>query len=217
MRTLTLVFILSACGSPSNDPAPKVEPPTAETVMVSVSDTLAVFVSKSSSNINGLCWSNSPNPTKSNNWAEGDTVTFSTQARQKYHVRAFGQNGAGTVYGNEITFLAVCPSDLGGTYNYITEIVYTSGLGFCNSTITGTVTLTDQGNGLYAISDASFGVYACAWGDSPAVGIILEDTCGELDFRGVDQYGLEYTFSLISPLKFQWTNEYGDSAITTLQ
>lgn len=215
MRWLSLLFLI-ACGSAVNDPKP-VTPPTVETILVSVSDTLARVRSKSSSPLHGVCWG-APNPTKGNNWADGDTVEIVTIPRQQYSVRAFAQNGAGTFYGETITFKAVCPSDLGRTYNYSTQLLSTSGPGFCANPIIGTTTFTDQGDGEYLVGDASFGVYACAWGDSPATGVLFLDTCGKYSFSGEDQWGFTYTLSVVStnPLVIQWSNNYGDAGLTTL-
>lgn len=211
------ILLLIACSTRSNDPQP-IQPPTVETILISFNDTLAIVRCKSSSPLHGICWG-APNPTKANNWADGDTVEINTVPRKEYSVRAYAQNGAGTFYGETIKFKAICPSDLGGIINYTTQLLSTDGPLTCPVPITGTTTLTDKGDGIYLIGDASFGVYACAWGDSPAVGVSLQDTCGKLEFIGKDQYGLIFTMTVISknPLIIQWGNNYGDSGITTIQ
>ena len=78
----------------------------------------------------------------------------------------------------------------------------------------------DLGGGRYAISDITFGQYDCAWDDSPAAGVTLNDICGSLSLSGSDQYGLVYSISIVtndgSSLVINWENDYGDSGKSTL-
>ncbi len=119
-----------------------------------------------------------------------------------------------------------CPSDLGGTYSYSTTNIVAGAGGnaaACGGTVTGTGTLTESAttNGVYTISDASFGQFACAWGDTPPGGTLrLNDLCNVLSFTGADKYGDNYTISVVSvtatTLVFDWTNTYNDGGRTTL-
>jgi hypothetical protein len=116
-----------------------------------------------------------------------------------------------------------CPSDLGGTYSYstiVTAVGAGGNLGACPRPVTGTGTLTDRGGGVYAVSDASFGQYGCAWGDNPATGVTIIDVCETITTGGSDQYGLVYEFVIISNdgtnLVINWSNNYGDAGRTTL-
>lgn len=119
-----------------------------------------------------------------------------------------------------------CPSDLGGTYNYSTTSIVAGAGGnaaACGGTVTGTGTLTESTttNGVYTVSDASFGQFGCAWSDTPPGGTLrLNDLCNVLSFTGADKYGDNYSISVVSvtatTLVFDWTNTYGDGGRTTL-
>jgi hypothetical protein len=86
--------------------------------------------------------------------------------------------------------------------------------------VTGTASFNEDGAGFYRISDASFGQYDCAWGDTPAVGVTLTDVCNTLTIGGSDQYGLIYTFVILSndgtDLEIKWSNDYGDEGTSVL-
>lgn len=120
----------------------------------------------------------------------------------------------------------VCPSNLGGTFAFRT-INITAGAGgnaaACGGAATGNVTLTPVANtvGVYSLSDASFGVFACAWGDTPPGGTVrFNDSCGRLTMSGADKYGDTYSMTFVSNdgtnLVFNWANSYGDGGLTTL-
>jgi hypothetical protein len=116
-----------------------------------------------------------------------------------------------------------CTSDLGGEIDYVTtNITAGSGgnAGACGASISGTVTFDDEGGGVYAISDATFGQYDCAWDDAPATGVSLVDICGSLSLIGADQYDLVYSISIVSndgtTLVIDWENDFGDSGRTSL-
>jgi hypothetical protein len=122
----------------------------------------------------------------------------------------------------------VCPSDLAGTYSYVTTNIECEncdasvpGAGACGVSVSGTGELEEtDGFGVYAVSDATFGQYGCAWDDSPAEGVTLSDVCGKLSTGGADAYGLVYTFTIVSndgeTLTIDWENDYGDSGRTAL-
>jgi hypothetical protein len=125
------------------------------------------------------------------------------------------------------TVVKYCPEDLDGTYNYSTVVTGVGDGGKianCPGTITGTGTLKKKAGayGTYAISDATFGQYDCAWDDTPAVGVTLINTCDEISIGGSDQYSLVYSFTdlVVSPdgkdFSFKWENDYGDKGTTTL-
>jgi hypothetical protein len=125
--------------------------------------------------------------------------------------------------GCNVRWSIACASDLGGTYDFSTTVL-TAGpggaAGNCSNPVTGTGTLTDLGGGRYAVSDATFGQYDCAWDDTPAVGVRLVDVCNKISLSGSDQYGLIYTFVIKSndgtSLTIDWSNDFGDAGTTVL-
>ncbi|MFD2035834.1 hypothetical protein ACFSKL_13610 [Belliella marina] len=118
----------------------------------------------------------------------------------------------------------VCPSDLDGTFSYVTTGISAGpggNAGACGGTVSGEITLTQTSPAQYSLSDASFGVFGCAWGDTPPAGSLrLTDACGFLQFAGTDKYGDPYTITIVSndgaSLTFNWSNAYGDGGTTTL-
>ena len=116
-----------------------------------------------------------------------------------------------------------CKSDLGGTFTYSTTVTGVGdggNIGGCNNPVTGEASFDEDGAGFYRVSDASFGQYDCAWGDTPAVGVTLTDVCNTLTIGGSHQYGLIYTFVIKSNdgtnLELEWSNDYGDKGISVL-
>lgn len=114
-----------------------------------------------------------------------------------------------------------CPSDLGGTYNYITTNVKAPTGETAAGPLTGTVTFEDTGGGVYKISDASFGGWIGLYGPGNiAEGVTLTDVCNKIAYTGVDQYGEVFTFSNLvingSQMSFHWENDYGEFGDTTL-
>lgn len=120
----------------------------------------------------------------------------------------------------------VCPSSLGGTFQFKTTNISAGAggnAGACGGEATGTVTIAAVANttGVYTVSDVSFGVFGCAWSDTPPAGSVrLNDACGALSFSGSDKYGDAYTFTFVSntgtELTFDWVNTYGDGGRTVL-
>ncbi len=119
----------------------------------------------------------------------------------------------------------ICPSDLEGTYSFSTVNV-TAGeggnAGACAPAKTGSVTIarTTVG-GEYTLSDASFGVFDCAFAETPPGGSIrFTDACGKIGMKGSDKYGDSYSLTYIShnatELTFAWINTFGDGGTTTL-
>ncbi|MEZ4947642.1 MAG: hypothetical protein R2804_19075 [Cyclobacteriaceae bacterium] len=123
-----------------------------------------------------------------------------------------------------------CPSDLGAEYSYVTTNIACAncsasdpGAAACGASISGTGSWTDLGSGVYSVSDATFGQYGCAWGDTEAEGVQITDVCSKIGSGpqgGSDQYGLLYTFIITdntgTTLTIDWSNDYGDSGTTVL-
>lgn len=115
----------------------------------------------------------------------------------------------------------VCPSDLGGTYDYSSTNM-SSPFGSCPGTITGQVTLTpvSAGSTSYIVSDATFGFWDCYGDVFTGTGVRLNDACGNLSFSGTDKYGDSYTFNFISndgtELVFRWVNSSNEEGTVTL-
>lgn len=115
----------------------------------------------------------------------------------------------------------VCPSDIGGSINYTTVVTAAVvSIAPCQPSVSGTTTWAVLGPGSYAVGDATFGQYACAWNDNPATGVVLTDACNILSLSGSDQYGLLYTFVITAndgtTLTINWSNDYGDAGTTQL-
>lgn len=116
-----------------------------------------------------------------------------------------------------------CKSELGGTFDYSTVVTGVGDggdIGGCNNPVTGQASFDEDGAGFYRVSDATFGQYDCAWGDTPAVGVTLTDVCNTVTVGGSDQYQLIYTFVILSNdgtnLELDWSNDYGDAGTTVL-
>jgi len=115
----------------------------------------------------------------------------------------------------------ICPSDLGGTYEYSStnmDSIY----GSCDGTITGTVDWTPVASspGVYTISDGTFGFWDC-YGDSWGSGNVrISDACGNLSMSGSDKYGAGYSLTLISSspesFTFVWLNSDNETGETTI-
>jgi hypothetical protein len=163
----------------------------------------------------------------------GDFIEFrlvlkQTNGRQFTDKNVNGDVSGGAFFSSPYFYRAtvVCPSNLAGTFNYSTTNVVTGPGGSaaaCGPARTGTVTLAAVAGtpGSYTISDASFGVFACAYGDTPPGGTLrLNDACGKLSFSGTDKYGDAYTLTFVSNngtnLVFDWVNTWGDAGRTTL-
>lgn len=162
----------------------------------------------------------------------GDVFEFRLVLNDRFGRKFTNSNASGDVLGAPFyasPFLynvaVVCPSNLAGTFTYVTTNI-TAGAGgnaaACNGQATGSVTFTATSTpGQYTVSDVSFGVFACAWADTPPGGTVrFRDTCGKLSFSGADKYGDSYTFNFVSNngrnLTFNWVNTYGDSGSTVL-
>lgn len=114
-----------------------------------------------------------------------------------------------------------CDSALEGTYQYSTVNAFAPGLPDVPGPLTGTVVFSKVGDGLYQISDSSFGAFAQFSGYQPtSTGVRIEDLCGKLTFKTANQYGDTFVISNIvvagNKLTFKWTTSYGEYGTTTL-
>lgn len=103
--------------------------------------------------IRGICWSTSHNPTTNNNHhnLSGATGSFSINmnnltANTTYYVRAYATNGAGTAYGNEVSFTTLPHVTLPTvTTIQVTDIAQTTATGGGNVIDSGNATVTERG------------------------------------------------------------------------
>lgn len=121
----------------------------------------------------------------------------------------------------------VCPSSLGGTY--ISNTTGTSTNACCPNPITvdSTVTLTDDGDGKYTISDWSAGVYKMWYVQNglPAdtdLSIQLTDLCGIISAEFEEPFGNSTTTisgtldENTGVITYTWQNGLGDTGMVTL-
>ncbi|EAZ82404.1 hypothetical protein [Algoriphagus machipongonensis] len=115
----------------------------------------------------------------------------------------------------------ICPSDLGGTYEY-TATNMDSIYGSCDGTISGTTTLTPVSSspGSYRVTDGTFGFWDC-YGDSWGSGNVrINDACNTLSMSGSDKYGASYSMTVVSStpeeLVFVWLNSDGETGEVTM-
>jgi hypothetical protein len=118
-----------------------------------------------------------------------------------------------------------CPEDIAAEYSFSTTVTGVGAggnIGGCVGAITGDGEFVGISRGKYSVSDATFGQYDCAWGDDPATGVTITNTCDLITTGGADQYDLIYTFSNIlvsvdgTEMSFKWQNDYGDVGTTVL-
>ncbi|MAL14864.1 MAG: hypothetical protein CL554_15700 [Algoriphagus sp.] len=116
----------------------------------------------------------------------------------------------------------ICPSDLGGTYNF-TQTNMQSIYGSCPGTISGTTTFTPIAStpGAYRITDGTFGFLTC-YGDSWGSGNVrINDACGKLTMSGSDKYSASYSMTVVSvnaqDLVIQWLNSDGETGLVTIK
>lgn len=122
------------------------------------------------------------------------------------------------------TISVICPSNLGGTYSFVTTNTVAGPAGAGNvgncQNITGNGSLTAIGGGAYALTDATFGIFGCVYGDPAQTGVVLNDECKRLFFTGTDIYGDSYSISVVSVTETVLTidviNTYGDGGRVAL-
>lgn len=120
-----------------------------------------------------------------------------------------------------VVTVVVCASELAGDVNYVNVVGgAVVSIAACLPSVSGTTTLTKVTHGVYAIGDATFGQYDCAWSDKPAAGVNWEDFCDAITTTGADQYGLIYGYTIVSndgtTLVLNWFNDYGDFGVVSL-
>ena len=105
----------------------------------------------------------------------------------------------------------VCPSDLGGTYQF--EATET----FCGATYSGEITWTPVSSspGSYTLSDGTFGAWQECYPDSWGSGNVrINDACNILSMTGTDKYGDSYSMTVVSStpeeLTLSWENTFGE-------
>ncbi|UFH30901.1 hypothetical protein LNP04_13045 [Chryseobacterium sp. C-71] len=115
-----------------------------------------------------------------------------------------------------------CDSSLEGTYQYSTVNAFAPDAPTnVPGPVTGNVTFTKVSDGLYQISDSSFGAFALFPGyAATSTGVRIEDLCGKLSFKTPNQYGDTFVISNVvvngNKLTFKWTTSYGEYGTTTL-
>ena len=136
--------------------------------------------------------------------------------------RVFSQsNSSATVVGPafrghfNFTMPASCPSDLTGTFEYVTTNIW------CGAPDqTGTVTIDAQGGGVYKFSDWAFGAYACYGGGTAGGNLTFTDVCLEVSYSGfTDSFGDTWTFTggiNGNEWVIDWVNTYGEAATSTV-
>ena len=129
-------------------------------------------------------------------------------------------NNPGQRQAMQFSISLVCPSDLAGTLDYVHTSMVANGTPCGSASLTGTVTWTETGPGLYETTDASFGQFADCYGDTPAVGLSINDSCDLISVVGSDQYGDAYTYDIISiegpTMTIEWTNTFNDGGTVVL-
>lgn len=159
----------------------------------------------------------------------GDTFEFSLILNDKKGRSFNRENVSGNIagapfYDSPFQYFVnvICPSDLGGTYNF-TQTNMDSVYGSCAGTISGTTTWTPVSGspGAYRISDATFGFWDC-YGDSWGSGNVrINDACGNLSMSGADKYGVGYSITVLSStaeeLVFVWLNGDGETGEVTMK
>lgn len=177
----------------------------------------------------GVCWSTATNPTiaDSKTTNGGGTGSFNSSIANltpstTYYVRAYATNVAGTSYGQQVSFVSLAPSNLAGIVSYVTVVTGAAvPITACQPSISGTTTLNEVSPAHFALGDASFGQYGCAWSDTPAVGVewVLASN-NKITVSGGDQYGILWTYSIVSnngtTLVLSWVSSYGDAGTSSL-
>ena len=102
----------------------------------------------------------------------------------------------GTAFRGHFSFTlpAACPSNLGGSYAYSTDLS-----GWCGGVQTGMVDIVDQGGGEYIFSDWAFGAYVACYGGGGASGdFTFVEVCTVVTLNdGTDSFGDSWSFSSV--------------------
>lgn len=114
------------------------------------------------------------------------------------------------------TLPAGCPSDLTGTFSYVTTDSW------CGATSSGEVSIVALGGGVYEFNDWSFGAYMECYGSPTATGLTFSEVCEVVSFTDyTDSFGDTWTITSSidgNDWKIEWDNaawgENGSSVIT---
>lgn len=134
-------------------------------------------------------------------------------------------NSSATVYGAafrghfNFTLPAACPSDLTGTYSFVSTAIWCGA--WDGTPVTGEVTIDAQGGGVYKFSDWAFGSYGPCYGGGVAGGdLTFTEVCAEVSFTGfTDSFGDTWTYdSSIDGEEWTitWDNTYGEAATSVI-
>ena len=140
--------------------------------------------------------------------------------------RVFSQsNSSATVVGSafrghfNFTMPAGCPSDLTGTFDYVTTDIWCAA--WDGTPVTGQVTIEDLGGGKYEFNDWAFGSYGPCYGGGSAGGDLnFTEVCSEVSFTGfTDSFSDTWTY--VSEINgeewtIQWSNTYGEAATSVI-
>lgn len=140
--------------------------------------------------------------------------------------REFSQtNSSATVVGPafrghfNFTLPANCPSDVTGTYSFVTTDVWCGA--WDGTPLTGTVDIVSQGGGVYNFSDWSFGAYGPCYGSTAnQPGLTFSEVCAEVSFTGfTDSFGDTWTYNASidgEEWTIAWENTYSESATSVI-
>jgi len=126
----------------------------------------------------------------------------------------------------------ICPSDLEGTFEVVTTTptAWPDGTSCDPNKWTGEVTWTETAEGVYTVSDFSYGAYHACYGgvgsgepaspSFPGGSLQVQDACNILSPIGASQFGELYTFNSVSvdgaTLTIDWENDYGESGVSEI-
>ncbi|WP_312090320.1 hypothetical protein [Chryseobacterium sp.] len=122
-----------------------------------------------------------------------------------------------------LSLIQGCDSNLAGTYQYSTINAFTPDGGgtSVSGPLTGNVVFQKVSDGIYAVSDSSFGAFSQFPGyAATSTGVRIQDLCGKLSFITNNQYGDSFTISNVvvngNKLTFKWMSSFGETGTTTL-
>lgn len=120
----------------------------------------------------------------------------------------------------DIKWAVVCTSDLAGTFDFVQTDM------FCAGEVTGSVTWTEETEGVYKSSDYVFGSYTPCYNAGPVnndkngVSLKIIDACNRISVQGTDNYGDSYKYAIQKvdgkTLTIRWENTYGEYGTVVL-
>ena len=162
----------------------------------------------------------------------GDKFKFTGSVTTTSGANFNATNSSAAVNGNSFrgffnfTLAAFCPSNLEGEYAYTTSatsIVCPQDGTTADNDLSGTVSIIAAGNGVYSMSDWSFGSYAVCYTPTDKVDattLQFTDTCSEVAFTGkIDDLGDKWAFtSEIDGMNWMisWENTFGEKGSSTI-